>query len=115
MSTKQHYLPIVVEHRIRIVEHNRINYVRTRDISDVIGVKQPFQFTSDIRQAMGGSVILQGEDSKELRDSTDNARTPYIKVVDMIEFLEAGLMGHKTNGMKPTVISSLKEYMNRTK
>lgn len=115
MSTKQHYLPIVVEHRIRIVEHNRINYVRTRDISDVIGVKQPFQFTSDIRQAMGGSVILQGEDSKELRDSTDNARTPYIKVADMIEFLEASLMGHKTNGMKPTVISSLKEYMNRTK
>ena len=113
METKQYRLPVMVEHRIRIVEHERVNYVRTRDVSDALGIKQPFQFTKDIREAMGGHVILQGEDIKELRDATDNARTPYIRVVDMIEYLEAGMLGHKTNGMKPTVINALKEHMNR--
>lgn len=113
METKQYRLPVMVEHRIRIVEHERMSYVRTRDISDILGIKQPFQFTKDIREAMGGYVILQGEDTKELRDATDNTRTPYIKVADMIEYLEAGIPNHKTNGMKPTVINALKEHMNR--
>lgn len=113
METKQYRLPVMVEHRIRIVERGLVSYVRTRDVSDALGIKQPFQFTKDIREAMGGHVILQGEDIKDLRDATDNARTPYIKVVDMIEYLEADMLGHKTNGMKPTVINALKEHMNR--
>ena len=35
-------LPIVVTHNVKVVEHENISYVRTRDIADALGVKQPF-------------------------------------------------------------------------
>ena len=44
-------LPIVVTHNVKVVEHNNTSYVRTRDIADALGVKQPFEFTSDIRKS----------------------------------------------------------------
>lgn len=105
-------LPIVVTHNVKVVEYKNVAYVRTRDIADALGVKQPFEFTSDIRKSLGGHVVLSGEDTKEFRGGTDNTRTPYIKVSDMIEFLERGIMKHKTNGTRQEVLNVLQAYMN---
>ena len=104
-------LPIVVTHNVKVVEHNNTSYVRTRDIADALGVKQPFEFTSDIRKSLGGHVVLSGEDTKDFRGGTDNTRTPYMKVSDMIEFLERGVMHHKTNGTRKDVINVLQSYL----
>lgn len=105
-------LPIVVTHNVKVVEYSKVSYVRTRDIADALGVKQPFEFTSNIRESLGGHVILSGEDTKEFRGGTDNTRTPYIKVVDMIEFLERGVLKHKTNGTRKDIINVLQTYMS---
>ena len=105
-------LPIVVTHNVKVVEHENISYVRTRDIADALGVKQPFEFTSDIRETLGGQVVLNGEDTKDFRSGTDNARTPYVKVSDMIKFIEQGIINHRTNGTRKDVIAVLQTYMN---
>ena len=49
MNSKVYKLPIIVKHEVRVVEHELVTYVRTRDIADALGIKQPFQFTKDIR------------------------------------------------------------------
>lgn len=110
--TKVVQLPIIVTHNVKVVEYENISYVRTRDIADALGIKQPFEFTSDIRKVLGGHTVLSGEDTKEFRGGTDNSRTPYVKVSDMIEFLERGVLNHKTNGTRKNVIAVLQAYMN---
>lgn len=105
-------LPIIVTHNVKVVEHENISYVRTRDIADALGVKQPFEFTSNIRETLGGHTVLNGEDTKDFRSGDDNARTPFIKVSDMISFLEQGVLKHKTNGTRQNVIAVLQAYMN---
>lgn len=110
--TKVVQLPIIVTHNVKVVEYENISYVRTRDIADALGIKQPFEFTSDIRKVLGGHTVLSGEDTKEFRGGTDNSRTPYVKVSDMIEFLERGVLNHKTNGTRKNVITVLQAYMN---
>lgn len=112
MNTKTHILPIIVKHNVRVVEHEFISYVRTRDIADALGVKQPFEFTSDIRKSLGGHSVLSGEDTRAFRHEEDNSRTTYTKVLDMIQFLKTGTMNHKTNGTKQDIIDILEAYMS---
>lgn len=104
-------LPIIVTYNVKVVEYNGVSYVRTRDISDALGIKQPFEFTRDIRKVLGVDSILSGEDTKDFRLGTDNARTPYVSVIDMLEFLEQGVLKHKTNGMLDDVKSTLEYYL----
>ncbi len=104
-------LPIIVTYNVKVVEYNGTSYVRTRDISDALGIKQPFEFTRDIRKVLGADSVLSGEDTKDFRSGTDNARTPYVSVIDMLEFLEQGILKHKTNGMLDNVKSTLEYYL----
>lgn len=101
-------LPVKVVKEIRVVENEGISYVRTRDISDALGVKQPYEFNSDIKKCFGDNALLKGEQTKAFRDSTDNERTPYVTVTQAIRFLEKGVINHKTNGTKDFIITSLR-------
>lgn len=101
-------LPVKVVKEIRVVESEGVSYVRTRDISDALGVKQPYEFNSDIKKCFGDSALLKGEQTKAFRDSTDNERTPYITITHAIRFLEHGVIRHKTNGAKDFIVTSLR-------
>ena len=105
-------LPIIVTHNVKVVTYNHVSYVRTRDIADALGIKQPFEFTSNIRKIMGGHVVLSGEDTKEFRCEEDNTRTPYVRVSDMIDFLSKGVLYHKTNGTRIGVLDVLNTFMH---
>lgn len=101
-------LPIKTVKEVRVVENDGVSYVRTRDISDALGVKQPYEFNSDIKRCFGESAILKGEQTKAFRDSSDNERTPYITVSHAIRFLERGVINHKTNGTKDFIVNNLR-------
>ncbi len=108
-------LSITVTHTVRIVTHKGVGYVRTRDISDVLGIKQPFEFTKDIREALGDEAVLSRDLTQEFRSGEDNARTPYVRVRTMIEVLDKHLYNHKTNGNTQEVIKLLQQYLNSSK
>lgn len=112
MNSKVYKLPIIVKHEVRVVEHELVTYVRTRDIADALGIKQPFQFTKDIRVRLG-DVVLNGTDTQDFRSPDDNSRTPYVRLSHMIEFLKGGVRKHKTNGTVSEVIDILEQHMNK--
>lgn len=101
-------LPVKIVKEIRVVESGGVSYVRTRDISDALGVKQPYEFNSNIKSYCGETAILKGEQTRAFRDSSDDERTPYITLTHAIRFLEHGVIRHKTNGAKDFIITSLR-------
>lgn len=62
-------------------------YFKIREIADVLAVKQPFQFTFNIRKALGNGAIRKGEDTQEIRKESDHPMTPFISVDDIIRFM----------------------------
>lgn len=102
-------LPIVVTFNVKVVEHDGVSYVRIRDISDALGIKQPFEFTSTIRKTLGEVCVLTKEDTKDFRLDGDNSRTPYIMVMDMLDFLEQDLKQLRNND-RVEEIKSVLEY-----
>lgn len=104
-------LPIRITKTIRVVEHEGRKYVRTRDIADVLEVKQPFEFTRNIKEVLGDSAVLKGKQTEGFRTSEDNPRTTYIEVMPMVRFLQRGVLHHKTNGTRMYVIHCLLDAM----
>ena len=102
-------LPIVVTFNVKVVEHDGVSYVRIRDISDALGIKQPFEFTSTIRKTLGEVCVLTKEDTKDFRLDGDTSRTPYIMVMDMLDFLEQDLKQLRNND-RVEEIKSVLEY-----
>lgn len=61
------------------------NIVRTKEIADACGIKQPFEFVKSMR--MAGVKILKDKDTQEFRDKNlDSSRTTFVKVSDFLAF-----------------------------
>jgi len=104
-------LPIVITFNVKVVEYEGVSYVRVRDISDALGIKQPFEFTSTIRKTLGETCVLTRENTKDFRLDGDNLRTPYMTVVDMLDFLEQDLKQLRNNGRTDEIKSVLEYYL----
>lgn len=100
-------LPIRITKTIQVVEYEGRKYVRTRDVADVLEIKQPYEFNSDIKNVLGESAILKGKDTEGFRTVDDTVRTTYIEVMPMVRFLQRGMLRHKTNGTRMYVIQCL--------
>ena len=88
------FFPVKKELRIEKIEYNNEIYVRTKEVAVFLGVKQPFEFNSAIKN-WSRTAILKGKDTEDFRNTTDEARTTFINIKDMIKFLEQGLIPHK--------------------
>lgn len=63
-------------------------YFRTREIAWVLGVKQPFELTSDIKKVLGVKAIKKGTETEGFRNEIeDDSRTTFISATNLKRFL----------------------------
>lgn len=107
-------LPVSRTVEVKSVLFNNRWYARTRDIAWLLGIKQQFEFTSDIKRALGEDVILKYERTEPFRFKGDVPRTTYIEITDVIKFLNSSSIHHKMLiEKKDEFIRELKK-LNRT-
>lgn len=84
-------------------------FMRTREVAGVLGVKQPFEFTANIKRVMGDNVILSGDKTEVFRNEIDDdGRTTFISTRDLYRFLCIGEINHK---MIPSKVIELKHEL----
>jgi len=85
---------------------------RCKDIANLLGLKQPFQFTADLKSFLGSDHVLSGKDTLDFRDIDDHDRTPFVTADDLYRFLTSSVMRQKcSEGMKDKVTEGLLRYM----
>lgn len=90
---------------IEIITYEGDNFMRIREIAGVLGVKQQYEFTSDIKKTIGKNKVLNGDDTVEFRTQDDERRTVFINTKDLLLYLLNGTnIPHK-------IIPSKKEEM----
>lgn len=94
---------------IELIKSGQEYFVRTREVAGVLGVKQPFEFCSNVRKVLGDKAILTGERTEAFRnEKEDEARTTFINIRDLYTFLVSGTIYHK---MIPANVASLKREL----
>ena len=90
-------------------------YVRTRELADVLGLQQPFQFTADIRHKYGEHMIIAGKKAKSLRSGDENPKTTFISVDDAYLVLtgdRAKYIASSQPGQYTDVVAALRMYID---
>ena len=62
-------------------------YLKVRDVAAVLGIKQPFEFTADIKKKHGPDSIKTGYDLPHLLNTDDTKRATYVSFKDLYDFL----------------------------
>lgn len=80
---------------VEVLCHENEMYVRTREVAQVLGIKQPFEFTANIKSYLGNEFILKGEKTKDFRTSEDTERTTFINIKFLCFYLTFFPIHHK--------------------
>lgn len=78
-----------------VIAYGGEHYMRTREVAQLIGVKQQYEFNADIKRSIGVKAILKGEDTRDFRGQDDDKRTTFINIKKLIVFLQCGEINHK--------------------
>lgn len=90
-------------------------YFRTREVAQVLGVKQQFEFNADIKRALGVNAILKGEDTLGFRKEEDTDRTTFVGIMNLFVFLTKGEIHHKMiEGAKDALCDELARLISQT-
>lgn len=102
--------------RMKVYRHNGKHYVRTRDVADLLGMKQPFQFVANCREILGEGSILNAEDTESFRGAENSGRVTFIEANDLLDYL----LGDGTNylqtyekGMYTQVVEALRSIVTK--
>ena len=91
-----------------VIAHENEYYMRTREVAQVLGVKQQYEFNADIKRSLGSKAILKGEDTLDFRGIDDTDKTTFINIKKLIIFLQCGEINHKMiQGKKEEVLDGL--------
>ena len=74
--------------QIEVIDYKNKFYVRTAEVAAVLGIKQQFEFTSNIREMYGEKAILKGKETLLFREEEDNNRTTFISVTTLKKYLK---------------------------
>ena len=65
-------------------------YLKIRDVAAVLGVKQPFEFTADLKARLTPSAVKHGKELVDLTPVDDSTKATYITLLDLYRFLDCG-------------------------
>lgn len=86
-------LNVKMVNRLEAKVYDGVTYVRTKDVANVIGIKQPFEFNKQIRESLGIEAILKGDRTIKFRTAgLDTNRTTFISVDNLIKFFKVGTL-----------------------
>ena len=91
-----------------------VYYFKTRELADLLGMKQPFKFTMMCRKYLGPGAILSGNETKDFRSKNDSARETFISAYDLYQYLlsdKTSSMQSYAAGMYDRVLEVLPLYM----
>lgn len=108
---KKNYLSITRTVKAEILTYNNTNYVRTREIADILGVKQPFEFTHHIEEELGPVTVRKAP----FASKTDSSRTVFVSVNNMLAYMERKTAReHKVSDDRwYKMMNSLEKYTNK--
>ena len=69
--------------QINVYPHDGKYYFKTNDVAALLGIKQQFQFTKNIKEMLGTNAILKYKKTEAFRDPADEARTTFIEGKDL--------------------------------
>lgn len=87
-------------------------YFKTREVADLLGIKQPFQFNSDIKDMLGKNAILKGHYTEPFRGAGDSKRDTFIEGSNLLYILENSSVRF-TNNMISTMYVKVVEALRR--
>lgn len=108
--------PVVRTIRMKVYSHNGKKYVRTRDAADLLGMKQPFQFTANCRKYLGEGSILNDAKTEAFRSEEDSSRVTFIEISDLLDYLlydGTNYLQNYEKGMYTPVVSALQAMVNK--
>ena len=99
--------------KAEVISHEGKHYMRTREVAQILGVKQQYEFNADIKRNLGSRGLLKGEDTLDFRGLDDTDRTTFIEIKKLIMFLQCGEINHKMiQGKKEEMIEALIRILN---
>ena len=100
-------LPLVRTIHLSVYERNGKFYVNTRNISDLLGIKQPYDFTADLKRNLGPENILKGETAKFIYENDKTCeRKTYIEIKQLLIYLQGdNSYNNKMEGRKQLIAS----------
>ena len=71
--------------KAEVISHEGKYYMRTREVAQILGVKQQYEFNADIKRNLGSRGLLKGEDTLDFRGLDDTDRTTFIEFKKLIK------------------------------
>lgn len=87
-------------------------YFKTREVADLLGIKQPFQFNADIKEMLGKNAVLKGHYTEPFRGAADSKRETFIEGEKLLYILENSSVRF-TNNMISTMYVKVVEALRR--
>lgn len=110
--TRPFMFPVTRPLEVKVYPYDGKYYFRTNDVAILLGIKQPFAFTADIKDILGDRVILKGEDTEKFRGPDNSTRITFIEGKDLLNVLvnsNINLKNHLIPGMYIKMVTALKE------
>ena len=96
----------------KVYPYNGKYYFRTSDIAILLGVKNPFAFTADIKDILGDKVILKGAATEKFRGPDNGKRVTFIEGKELLNVLVSSdihIKNHLIPGMYVQTVNALRE------
>lgn len=101
-------LPMERVIEVPVFQRNGRFYVKTRDIADLLQIKQPFEFCADLKRYLGTSCVLKGKDAAFIyEDDKSQERTTFINITKLLKYLRSADSFHNKMSEKKKVIAML--------
>ena len=72
---------------VNAYEFNGKTYFKTREIADLLQIKQPYDFTQNIKKMFPLTGIIKGDDTRLFRKKTDDERETFVEKGVLVSYL----------------------------
>lgn len=112
-SESESYFPVIREIKMKIFSQDGHIYFRTREVSDLLGYKQPFQFVSTLKKHLGSEAVLKGPATQDFRDVSDSDQSTFIEAGDLLTYLKKSnkYYSDHTNSIYEKTVQCLEEMV----
>ena len=98
--------------RIEVISYKGEIFFRTKEVAEVLDVKQPFNFNFYIKEKK----IWKGKRTADFRKPSDDYRTTFIRIQILCDFLQSEAFEHRlryNQSKKAELLAELARYLSK--
>lgn len=102
--------------RIEVISYKGEIFFRTKEVAEVLDVKQPFNFNFYIKEYAGEKKIWKGKRTADFRKPSDDYRTTFIRIQILCDFLQSEAFEHRlryNQSKKAELLAELARYLSK--